>query len=133
MTVAKGNTHSRSVALSVFMNSCLARRRMSGSNLRTDHQSCVWLQAQSHAFVYQLPTSFPFLSYSLNILADLSLKAMASLLQLFDGAILRKFIGSTAHLTLCQAAREQLLHIDTHTVNNMKATSRSKLNDTLSG
>lgn len=32
----RGNTHSRSVALSVFRNSCLARRRMSGSNLNAE-------------------------------------------------------------------------------------------------
>lgn len=33
---AKVNAHSRSVALSIFKNSCLARRRMSGSNLRAE-------------------------------------------------------------------------------------------------
>lgn len=37
-----GNTHSRSVALSVFMNSCLARRRMSGSNLSTERWGSLW-------------------------------------------------------------------------------------------
>ena len=49
----------------------------------------------------------------LHILADLSLEAMASLLQLLNWAVLGEFIGSTSHLTLRQSAREQLLYADT--------------------
>lgn len=45
----------------------------------------------------------------LDVLADLPLQALASLLQLLDGAVLRELIRSGAHLTLRQAAREQLL------------------------
>lgn len=40
----------------------------------------------------------------LNILADLPLEPMAPLLQLLDGAVLRKFVGSTSHLALRQRA-----------------------------
>lgn len=50
----------------------------------------------------------------LDILADLSLEALTSLLLLFDGAVFGKLVGSASHLTLCHSAREQLLHKDTH-------------------
>lgn len=97
-------TYSRSVALSVFMNSCFARSRMSGSNLRAERQSSHWghqTASNSHiAFI------FPNL---LDILTDLSLKALTPLLQLFDGAVLGKLVGGAPHLTLCEAAGEQLL------------------------
>lgn len=55
-----------------------------------------------------------FFSCLLDILADLSLQAMTFLLQLFYGAVLWEFIGGAAHLTLCQATGEQLLHRQTH-------------------
>lgn len=46
---------------------------------------------------------------SLNILADLPLQSVPSLLQLFNGAVLRELIRSTSHLTFRHAACEQLL------------------------
>lgn len=49
------------------------------------------------------------LRLSLDVLADLPLQALASLLQLLDGAVLRELIRSGAHLTLRQATSEQLL------------------------
>lgn len=42
LPTGRRSTHSRSVALSVFMNSCLARKRMSGSYLRTERLSLLW-------------------------------------------------------------------------------------------
>jgi len=55
----------------------------------------------------------------LDILADLSFQALASLLQLLDGAVLRELVGRTVHLTVRQAAGEQLLQIH---VSNKKKT-----------
>lgn len=66
----------------------------------------------------------PFLLL-LDILADLPLKALAPLLQLFDGAVLWKLIGGAAHLTLSQAAGEQLLRTESNSVNTiMTATHK---------
>ena len=47
---------------------------------------------------------------SLDVLADLPLQAVASLLQLLNGTVLGELVGSAAHLALCHAASEQLLH-----------------------
>lgn len=65
-----------------------------------------------HAFVGKVPTPLCPLCL-LDILADLSLEALTSLLQLFNRAVLRKFIGSASHLALCQSAGEQLLQTGT--------------------
>lgn len=46
---------------------------------------------------------------SLNVLTDLPLQAVPPFLQLLDGAVLRKLVGSASHLALSHAAREQLL------------------------
>lgn len=102
--------HSRSVALSVFIKSCLARRRMSGSNLEGEECWDLYLDPKT---IIRAALFIFHLCYLLDILADLSLKAMPLLLELLDGAILRKLVGSAPHLALCQAAGEKLLHTNT--------------------
>lgn len=46
---------------------------------------------------------------SLNVLADLPLQAVPSLLKLLDGAVLWELVRCGSHLTFCHAACEQLL------------------------
>lgn len=46
---------------------------------------------------------------SLNVLTDLPLQAVPPFLQLLDGAVLWKLVGSASHLALRHAACEQLL------------------------
>lgn len=76
---------------------------------------------------HQHQNIFLHLFHLLDILADLSLKAVTFLLKLFDGAVLGKLIRCAPHLTLCQAAGEQLLHAETQTARRKKTRKRQSV------
>lgn len=59
-------------------------------------------EAEVNISVITSTTTLSHPPHILNILADLSLEPMTPLLQLLDGAVLGKFIGSASHLALRQ-------------------------------